>query len=429
MTVELKQVLDRWSVNEGDLEEALKSLENPTVNTAAEAASLLTALEYLVRKIKEGRYQCGKWSSALYELAVLVQNIELDELEQTDGNYFDEVYFSVNRLADACETLLKTGLDDERGLPFACKVLAMWRHPRNVRFMAQVATDDRYNDSYLWEVAFRIYAKSTSETRLQVAEALKDPLPQAFMGVAYLDFTNRMAIAGELNDHPFNSDAGKARLRAWLTDLADNSKSYFQSATAALPWIDEPARTEFLSLAQAHPAPLVQMEVAWVKAKLGNPEGIDCLQGFASNLLYAERAQAYLQEFGVEAAVLPPEDNPDFWALSTTATWLSDPNEFGRMPDELEIYDTQVLFWPPTDDRRQVWLLKFAYNDLQRFGLAMTGSITFALRGIETAELSPVEAYGLHCAWELQHLKDPRAPQEVSANGGVSILKEYNPQL
>ena len=429
MIAELKHVLDRWSANEGDLEEALKNLESPAVKTASEAASLVAALECLVRKIKEDRYQSGKWSSALYELAVLVQNMELGELEQSDGDYFDEVYFSVNRLADACEGLLEKNLEDERGLPFACKVLAMWRHPRNLRFMAQVATDDRYNDSYLWEVVFRIYAKSASEVRLQVVEALRDPIPQAFMGVAYLDFTNRLAIADELSVHPFNSDAGRTRLRAWLTDLADESKSYFQSATAALPWIDEPARAEFLSLAQAHSSPLVQMEVAWVKAKLGNSEGIERLQCFASNPLYAERAQAYLQEFEVEASVLPPEDNPDFWALSTMASWLSHPNEFGRVPDELEVYDTQVLFWPPTDDQRQVWLLKFAYNDRQRFGLAMTGSITFALRGIETAELSPMEAYGLHCAWELQHLKDPRAPQEVSVDSGLAILKEYNPQL
>jgi hypothetical protein len=131
----------------------------------------------------------------------------------------------------------------------------------------------------------------------------------------------------------------------------------------------------------------------------------------------------------VEVSILPPEDNPDFWALSTMATWLSHPNEFGGVPDELEVYDTQVLFWPPTGDRRQVWLLKFAYNDRERFGLGMTGSITFAIRGVETVELSPVEAYGLHCAWELRHMKDPRAPQELLVASGLSILKEYNPQL
>jgi hypothetical protein len=31
-----------------------------------------------------------------------------------------------------------------------------------------------------------------------------------------------------------------------------------------------------------------------------------------SNPLYAERAQAYLQMFDVEASILPLEDNPDF---------------------------------------------------------------------------------------------------------------------
>jgi hypothetical protein len=68
------------------------SVERPTVETAAEAVSLVAALECLVCKIKEGEYRSGKWSSVLYELAVLVQNMELGKLEQSDGDYLDEVY-------------------------------------------------------------------------------------------------------------------------------------------------------------------------------------------------------------------------------------------------------------------------------------------------------------------------------------------------
>jgi hypothetical protein len=427
----IKNILSQWSSQGGDLEKTLDSLEDSTIKTAAEAASLVSALESLVNKIKDGQYQGGQRGSDLYELAVLVQGMELSELEEPNGEYYiDEVYNAINRLADACEALLERGLEDERGIPFACKVLAMWRHPRNPGFMAQVSTDERHNDSYLWEVMFQVYARHSSEIRSPVIKALSDPLPQNFMGVAFLDFTNRVALADELSIHPFNSEAGKAKLRSWLTDFTDDSSSYFQSATAALPWIDEPARSELLALAQTHPSPLIQIEVAWVLAKLGNPDGIARLQNFVTDPLYAERAQAYLQEFDVESSVLPPEDNPDFWAKATMATWLSHPNEFGRVPDQLEVFDTQVLFWPPTQDRRQLWLLKYTYqNGTEQIGLGLVGSITFALFGINTVELSPAEAYGLHCAWELQQTKDPIAPADVSVTDGLTILKQYNPHL
>jgi hypothetical protein len=163
---------------------------------------------------------------------------------------------------------------------------------------------------------------------------------------------------------------------------------------------------------------------------LGNSEGIDRLQEFAADPLYADRARSYLQEFDIEASVLPPEDNPDFWARAKMVTWLSHPHEFGRVPDRIEVFDTQVLFWPPTKDRRQLWLLKFTYQgDTESIGLGMVGSITFALFGENTAELTPAEAYGLHCAWELQYMEDPIAPQELSIEAGLSILRVNNSHL
>jgi hypothetical protein len=152
--------------------------------------------------------------------AIIVDVIKfsfLSELTDTNDEYIDDVCFCINRLADACEVLLEKNLEDEEGISFSCKVLAMWQHPRNPRFLAQVATDECYNDSYLWEVMFDVYTRHPDETRSAVVEALRNPLPENFMGVAFLDFTNALALADELSIHPFNSEAGKARLQAWLT--------------------------------------------------------------------------------------------------------------------------------------------------------------------------------------------------------------------
>jgi hypothetical protein len=54
------------------------------------------------------------------------------------------------------------------------------------------------------------------------------------------------------------------------------------------------------------------------------------------------------------------------------------------------------------------------------------GSVTFALFGEATADLSPEDVYGLHCAWELECNGDGRAPKKRTAKAGRKILASYN---
>jgi hypothetical protein len=432
MSSDLEVILNRWSIGEvsfPDAREALDQLETDVVHTPSEVTALLKALEFLISQIQAYQYPDEAYDSPLNVMAGLLQNMNLEALEQPDGDYFDDVYTCINRLADYCETFLGQNFEDERGLPFACKVLALWRHPRNPRFMAQIATDVRHNDNYLWEVTFKVYSRCKPEVQLAVVESLRDPLPRQFMGVAYLDFVNQLAIANTVTQHPFDTLEGKARLRSWLSDPDLDNASYAQSATVSLPFISEPERSELLALAQEFNSPLVQIETAWTMAKLGDERGIEKLQEFAANPNYAERAQSYLQEFGVEAAVLPPDDNPDFWAQAEMANWLAHPQEFGRPPDQLELCDTRILDWPPTGDERQVWLFKYTYDqdqDQPRVGYGMVGSITFALRG-KNANLSPEDVYALHCGWELMINQDPRAPAKGTIEAGRELLRRSNP--
>jgi hypothetical protein len=57
----------------------------------------------------------------------------------------------------------------------------------------------------------------------------------------------------------------------------------------------------------------------------------------------------------------------------------------------------------------------------------MVGSVTFALFGESTADLSVEDVYGLHCAWELKMKEDAHAPVERRAAAGRAILAERNP--
>jgi hypothetical protein len=52
----------------------------------------------------------------------------------------------------------------------------------------------------------------------------------------------------------------------------------------------------------------------------------------------------------------------------------------------------------------------------------MYGSVTFALFGESTVDLSAEDAYALHCCWELEVNGDPRAPKKRSVRAGRKLL-------
>ncbi len=99
-------------------------------------------------------------------------------------------------------------------------------------------------------------------------------------------------------------------------------------------------------------------------------------------------------------------------------------------PDAIELYDTRELYWPPTEDKRQVWLFKYTYNDDDdgepEDGVGMVGSVTFALFDDSTSELSPEDIYGIHCCWELQMSEDSSAPEDCDPATGCAILARHN---
>src|SRR5690606_6055818 len=95
---------------------------------------------------------------------------------------------------------------------------------------------------------------------------------------------------------------------------------------------------------------------------------------------------------------------------------------------------SRELYWPPTDDERWVWLIKYTYigDEEDEEGrepsteIGMVGSITFSLFSESTVDMTVEELYGLHCAWELEVRDDPRAPKQRTAEAGCEILREYN---
>jgi hypothetical protein len=182
------------------------------------------------------------------------------------------------------------------------------------------------------------------------------------------------------------------------------------------------------------------MEGAWASAKLGSSAGVQFLARMCTDPARGKQAAQYLRELGVEEAIPAQALEPAFQAQLELTAWLAHPEEFGRPPDEIALLDTRELYWPPTRDRRRVWLFQYRYHlsdDNKKnadspphrydVGVGMVGSIAFSLIGETNPEMLPEDIYALHCCWELEHCRDPNAPAERSIEVGRKLLAEHQP--
>ena len=170
------------------------------------------------------------------------------------------------------------------------------------------------------------------------------------------------------------------------------------------------------------------MEAAWASAYRGGEAGLKFLARQAADPRFAKTAQQYLEELGRTDVIPEAASEPDFQAMAEMSNWLAHPNECGSPPSDIELYDTRKLFWPPTEDTRQLWLFRYRYaarneDGSDDTGIGMVGSVTFALFGEATADLCPEDVYGLHCCWELERNEDPRAPKKRTAKAGRKLLR------
>src|SRR5262249_36834692 len=156
------------------------------------------------------------------------------------------------------------------------------------------------------------------------------------------------------------------------------------------------------ALASNHADAGVRMEAAWASAYRGDEAGLELLARMSADPRTSLTAQRYLNELGRPDFIPYAARNPDFRAMAEMGGWLSHPNEFGRPPDQIDLYDTRELSWPPTGDTRRLWLFRYRYakeeegEEGEDVGVGMVGSITFALFGEGTAQLCPEDVYGLH---------------------------------
>jgi hypothetical protein len=272
--------------------------------------------------------------------------------------------------------------------------------------LIEAIKEDHRSTEYLWSVIFGVLSERSIDHQKFIDE-LNGFLPSNFLGVSFLDYCNQLLISDKIKFHPYNTDNGKEQLLKMVQTKGDDY-SYAVSATTAVPFLDETLAKNLLSKASENNNVEVKIEAAWAGTKLGLENHRNDLVEFTKDFRYSSRASEYLKELNFENLIPAESKSDDFVALSEMCNWLSHPNEFGSYPDSAEILDNRVLFWPPTNDQRKLYLIKYTYtkfndDESDEVGIGMVGSVTFSLFGLENIlKKTPEEIYAIHCNWELE---------------------------
>jgi hypothetical protein len=421
-------VLDRWVADGGAFPEIISG--GHRITTAAEAEAVCRALcskhIYTPNSIQ---------TPALFDLAAYFQNVEGAEAE--DVLRCQGLPLLRRILSDAMEdttcdmTDYGVGRRIEAQL-FILKILASCQHCGDASLFIRAARDPRISEGDLWIVIFEIVHQGHPAAD-KVYEELRHPLPDRRAGVGYLVWANTISLTQPMSRHPFDTEPGIARLLAYLADCTPDDYVPALCAARGIAFVEASARDRLIGCADQHPNGLVRMEAAISLARSGSDFGWQRLSQLCLNPRFAYRAVEALRELGLESHIPAKASDPDFQAMAEMCEWLRNPMEFARPPDEIMLYDTRELNWPPTEDRRRLWLFKYRFlpegeGEKARDGVGMVGSTTFSLVGT-TDSASPEDVYGLHCCWELALQEDSRAASKSSAALGRKMLAAVNPDF
>lgn len=323
------------------------------------------------------------------------------------------------------------------------EIFALYDDEIGINIIANKILEGYKSDNYIWTIIFEVIGYDISKSQVFIEKlnhAKPNDIPEGFLRGSYLDFANclslemeKLGICPESHDsynlpekHLFNNPEGMEILSNYLSSDNIQEFSHAVASTVAIPFLDDTLeRGKLLDLANEHPFIEVSLESAWAGSKLGYNSSINKLVDFASDYHYAHKAVEYLNELGLDDLIPDITHEGEFNALSEMSDWLRHPNEFGAYPDEAEVIDSRVLFWPPTGDQREMFVVKYKFefwnaDGTSEYGLGLVGSETFSLFEIGSINKTPNEIYAIHCAWELD--LDNYEDSDV----GFAILREHN---
>ena len=148
----------------------------------------------------------------------------------------------------------------------------------------------------------------------------------------------------------------------------------------------------------------VQCEAAGAVARLGEEIGRERLLELTADPAARLRAIHYLEELGAGDRVEPRWRGPDATAEAEMALWLSQPQQMGVPPTEVEVVASRRLHWPSFSEPVDVRLVRFAYRfaDRQYSNVGISGPTVFAMSA-DVADLPHDDIFAIYAGWHAEH--------------------------
>ena len=202
-----------------------------------------------------------------------------------------------------------------------------------------------------------------SQTEYFLRNLTGDP-PSGQMGDILLHYIDFLIKQGWEGVNPFNSRKGFAILKAWVENK--NSGEYLNalSAVRAAVYIDAEFRDALIDLGFQHADKRIRVLAAWADAKSGGSRGIPLLKQACLDADVSASAQGYLKNLLRENEIPPEATDPKKGniAKAVISGYLMDPSQLGERPLSIDVYDYRTIFWPPTQEKCEFWLLKFTFQ-------------------------------------------------------------------
>ena len=420
----LTKTLKNWIANPTtDLSQSVENFRDITVKSETEAKAICDGL-ITVHNLIENTFD-ETIEENIYHLTVLFQQTETDQA----SDYLNDngITLLMNVLDKILEKEYTTdGFNNPNMM--ILKMCALYAHKDSFYKLVTHMKASLESDDFLWEMIFRSIGRNDSKVNF-VTENLGDIIPKEFIGICYLDMCNNKNIENPDFKHPFNTPHGSNYLLELVKNFSKDTESYVVSATVTIPFLDETYRNQLIEAIRNIKSPLVQMEAAWAGAKLNLESSIADLIAFTKDSRTSKKAVSYMYELDLDKRIPKEVSEPSFEALSEMSEWLSHPQEFGAFPDELEIMAKKELHWPPTDDKRDMYAIKYTYKNYHGegkdlSGVGMVGSITFALFGMseDLTKLDTTTLYGMYSLWE-------KSEEYSNLESAKEHIISFNPQL
>ena len=157
----------------------------------------------------------------------------------------------------------------------------------------------------------------------------------------------------------------------------------------------------------------VQCEAAGALAAMGDELGQKRLLELASEPSARLRAVHYADELGFGELVDEQFRTDEAVAEAEISIWLSQPQQMGVPPTNVEVVDQRRMLWPSFPEPIDVFLVRFEYSFAERqySNVGVVGPVTFAFSA-DVAELPVEDIYAIYAGWHAEHPEIFTVPAE-----------------